>query len=269
MTRSRFSTLALILALTLALPASAQHEVTGELPKPAGDLRAKPIVVVAGATGRTGRQLIAQLVKDERFALRSLARDAAKAKRELGGEYNWMTADVTRPDSLLTPLRGATYVISAIGATERSGPNGPEFVDYGGVKNLVDAAKRGGVRQLTLISSIGVEGEGGFVRWILNLIGGDVLIWKKKGEQYLRASGLGYTILRPGGLSDDPGGQTGLSLDQDPDAFGEITRSDTAMVAIATLGNTAALGKSFNAIADEDAPRDAWREQLAKLSADR
>ena len=271
MSRFRFAALALLLSVAFAwaLPANAQHEITGALPKPAGDFRAKPIVVVAGATGRTGRQLIAQLAKDERYSLRSLARDAAKAKRELGGEYNWVAADVTQPDSLLTPLRGATYVIVAIGATERSGPNSPEFVDYGGVRHLVDAAKRGGVQQLTLISSIGVEGEGGFTRWILNLVGGDVLVWKKKGERYLRASGIGYTILRPGGLSDQAGGKVGLAFDQDPDAFGRITRADTATVAIATLGNAAALGKSFNAIADESAARDAWRGKFPALKRDR
>jgi uncharacterized protein YbjT (DUF2867 family) len=261
--------LALCCAVFLAVPAVAQHEITGQLPQPRGSLEGKPIVVVVGATGRTGRQLIEQLARDDRYELRSLARDAAKAERELGASYNWRQADVTRAESLLAPLRGATYVISAIGATERSGPNGPEFVDYGGVKNLADAAKRGGVQQLVLISSIGVEGEGGFTRWILNLIAGDVLIWKKKGEQALRASGLGYTIIRPGGLSDKPGGQTGLKFDQDPDAFGGITRADTAAVAIATLGNPDALGKSFNAVADAEAQRDAWRQSFAALADDR
>ncbi|MBM4195559.1 MAG: SDR family oxidoreductase [Gammaproteobacteria bacterium] len=250
----------------VALAAAGQHELTGEIEKPAG---AKPIVVVAGATGRTGRRVLDELARDGRFLVRALARDAATAKRTIGGGHDWRAADVTKPESLLAPLRGATYLISTIGATERSGPNSPEFVDYGGVRHLVDAASRGGVRQFVLVSSVGVEGEGGFVRWILNFVGGDVLVWKKKGEAYLRASGLGYTIVRPGGLRDGEPGSKGLRLDQDPDAFGDITRADTAVVVVATLGNEAALGKSFSVVADDERRIGAWRQEFTSLAPDR
>lgn len=252
----------------VAAAALAQHEITGALSQPAGETQLRELVVVAGATGRTGRLIVEQLAKDQRFEVRALARDAAKAQREIGAGWNWVAADVTRPETLLAPLRGATYVICAIGATERSGPNGPEFVDYGGVRNLAEAARAGGVRQIALISSIGVGGEGGFTRWILNLIGGDVLVWKAQGEASLRASGVPYTIIRPGGLRDEPGGSVGLRIVQDVDAFGDISRADTATVAIATLGNAAAVGKTFEVIADEKAPRDAWRSGFSALRAD-
>jgi uncharacterized protein YbjT (DUF2867 family) len=261
-----------VVAALLALAAGnapAQHEVTGDLPQPTGALTVQPVVVVAGATGRTGRLVLEQLAQDKRYKVRALARDPAKAKREIGAGYEWVAADVTKPETLLAPLRGATYVVCAIGATERSGPNGPEFVDYGGVVNLTDAARQGGARQLALVSSIGVGGEGGFTRWILNLIGGDVLVWKAKGEAYLRASGLPYSIVRPGGLRDGPAGKDGLRIVQDVDAFGDITRADTAAVTIATLGNPDAVGKTFEVFADEEARPGAWRSAFAGLKADR
>lgn len=266
--KARFLAVLFPLAM-LAAAAQAQHEVTGALPQPVGSLTVTPVVVVAGATGRTGRLVLEQLARDKRFKVKALARDPAKARRELGAGYEWVAADVTKPESLVAPLRGATYVVCAIGATERSGPNGPEFVDYGGVVNLADAARAGGVRQVALISSIGVGGEGGFTRWILNTIGGDVLKWKAKGEDYLRASGVPYSIVRPGGLSDDPGGATGLRIVQDVDAFGNITRADTAAVAIATLGNPAAVGKTFEVVADKEARPGDWRSAFAGLKADR
>lgn len=261
------ATLAAVLALA-SVAALAQHELTGELAKPAGGAAPKPVVVVAGATGRTGRLVLEQLAQDGRFEVRALARDPAKAKREVGAGYEWVAADVTKPETLAAPMRGATYVVCAIGATERSGPNGPEFVDYGGVVNLTDAAKQGGARQLALVSSIGVGGEGGFTRWILNLIGGDVLVWKAKGEAYLRASGLPYSIVRPGGLRDGPAGKEGLAIVQDVDAFGDITRADTAAVAIATLGNPDAVGKTFEVTSDEKAQPGAWRAAFAGLKQD-
>lgn len=269
--QARFAA-ASLLAVTFALAslaARAQHEVTGELQKPTGALTVTPVVVVAGATGRTGRLVLEQLAKDGRFKVRALARDPAKAKREIGAAYDWVAADVTKPETLLAPLRGATYVVCAIGATERSGPNGPEFVDYGGVVNLTDAAKKGGVRQFALVSSIGVGGEGGITRWILNVIGGDVLVWKAKGEAYLRDSGVPYSIVRPGGLRDGPAGKDGLRIVQDVDAFGDITRADTAAVTIATLGNAAAVGKTFEVLSDEEAQPGAWRNAFEGLATDR
>jgi len=245
----------------------------GSATQPAGATAPPPApsrdtVLVAGATGRTGRLVLAQLKADGRFEVRALARDTGKAAREIGADYAWVAGDVTRPESLEAPMRGVAYVICAIGATERSGPNGPEFVDYGGVKNLTDAARRAGARQLVLVSSIGAGGEGGFTRWILNLIGGDVLVWKARGEDYLRRSGLGYTIIRPGGLGDAPGGAVGLRLAQGDTEFGDITRADTATVAIAVLGNAEATGKTFEVISDKDAPLNAWRKAFAGLKRD-
>ncbi len=247
--------------------ASAQHELTGELSGPT--VRpARAIVVVAGATGRTGRLVIEQLQALGRYEVRALARDPGKARREIGAGYTWLTADVTRPDTLAGPLRGAAFVICAIGATARSGPNGPEFVDYGGVRNLVDSARRAGVRRFVLVSSIGAGGEGGLTRWILNTIGGDVLVWKARGERHLRASGVPYVIVRPGGLRDGPGDRTGLRLMQGDTGFGRITRADTARVVIATLDQPAAVGKTFEVVEDEAVPVVAWRQGFTALRAD-
>lgn len=49
---------------------------------------------------------------------------------------------------------------------------------------------------------------------------------------------------------------------------GDITRADTAAVAIATLGNAAAIGKTFEVIADENEPLNAWRKGFAVLEPD-
>ena len=170
------------------------------------------VVLVAGATGRTGRQILEQLRRDPRFAIRPMARDVAAARKEIGADYAWVAGDVTRPETLAPAMAGVSFVLCAIGGTERSGPNSPEFVDYGGVRNLTDAARAAGVRQLVLESSMGVGSGGGMLGMLLNLLSGDALKWKAKGEAHLRASGVPYTIVRPGGLVDEPGGQTGLVL---------------------------------------------------------
>lgn len=259
--------LAVLLLLAGTGPAAlAQHTLTGELPKPGGSGPA--VVLVAGATGRTGRLVLEQLRRDPRFAIRPLARDVAAARRNIGADYAWVEGDVTKPETLGPALAGVSLVLVTIGATERSGPNSPEFVDYGGVKNLTDAARAAGVRQLVLESSMGVGSGGGFLGMMLNLLSGDALKWKAKGEAHLRASGVPYTIIRPGGLTDDPGGQTGIAFQQGDEGSGRIPRADVAAVMIAALDNPDALRKTFEVISDGSARRDAWRTGFSALRRD-
>ncbi len=257
----------LLLALAgLAPSAVAQHTLTGELSAPAASGPA--VVLVVGATGRTGRQILDQLRRDPRFAIRPMARNVVAARREIGADYAWVEGDVTRPETLGPALAGASFVLCAIGATERSGPNGPEFVDYGGVKNLSDAARTAGVRQLVLESSMGVGSGGGVLGMFLNLLSGDALKWKAKGEAHLRASGVPYTIVRPGGLVDEPGGQTGLVFQQGDLGSGRIARADVAAVMVGTLDNPEALRKTFEVFGDKDAPVNAWRSGFSALKPD-
>lgn len=74
-------------------------------------------------------------------------------------------------------------------------------MDWLGQKKQIDAAKRAGIRQVVIVSSMGVTQPDNN----LNKIGdGKILLWKRKAEEYLIASGLTYTILHPGGLIDEP-----------------------------------------------------------------
>lgn len=246
--------------------AAAQHTLTGELTKPQSSGPA--LVLVAGATGKTGRLILEQLRRDPRFAIRPLARDVAAARKNVGAEYAWVAGDVTRPETLGPALTGVSLVLCAIGGTERSGPNSPEFVDYAGVKNLTDSARAAGVRQLVLESSMGAGSGGGLLGMVLNLFSGDALKWKAKGEAHLRASGVPYTIVRPGGLTDDPAGQTGIVFRQGDEGSGRIGRADVAAVMISALANPDALGKTFEIFSDAKARRDAWRTGFSALQPD-
>ncbi|MDH5275558.1 MAG: SDR family oxidoreductase [Gammaproteobacteria bacterium] len=258
--------LRLLVMAGLMTSALAQHTLTGELPKPVASSPA--VVLVVGATGRTGRQILDQLRRDPRFAIRPMARDVVTAGRESGADFGWIEGDVTRPETLGPALAGVSFVLCAVGATERSGPNSPEFVDYGGVKNLADAARAAGVRQVVLESSMGAGSGGGLLGMFLNLLSGDALKWKAKGEAHLRASGVPYTIVRPGGLADEPAGQTGLALKQGDEGSGRIARADVAAVMIAALDNPDAVGKTFEVFNDEDSPVNAWRGGFSALKPD-
>jgi uncharacterized protein YbjT (DUF2867 family) len=71
-----------------------------------------------------------------------------------------------------------------------------------GAKNLVEAASAIGLKRFLLVTSVGVERYGGFPFFILNAFG--VLKFKRMAEELLQASGIPYTIVRPGRLTDGP-----------------------------------------------------------------
>ena len=74
-------------------------------------------------------------------------------------------------------------------------------IDWLGQKAQIDAAKEAGVKKVVLISSMGGTDE----NHPLNKLGnGNILIWKRKAEEYLiNSGGLNYTIIHPGGLIDE------------------------------------------------------------------
>jgi len=121
----------------------------------------------------------------------------------------------------------------------------PEMVDYLGQVAQIDLAKRLGISHVILVSSMGVTNPDDF----LNTLGkeqdgsghGDILIWKRKAEQYLMETGLDYTIIHPGHLKDTPSSSSSSSfvLDVDDKLKHEpncsITRADLATLCIASL----------------------------------
>jgi uncharacterized protein YbjT (DUF2867 family) len=227
----------------------------------AGAAPADELVLVAGATGGTGQQLVAQL-REQGYGVRALVRDGASAAEILGADVELIVADVREPESLVPAFDSVTRVISAIGASEKEGPNSPEFVDYGGNKNLIDAAVRAGVRQFVLISSMGVTHED----HVLNRIFGDVLIWKLKAEDDLRDSGMPYTVVRPGGLHDRPGGEKLIVFEQiDEVKTVNISRADVASVCLAALAYPEAQGKTFAVFTVKQPPMTDWQAKFSAL----
>ncbi|MGI9309281.1 MAG: NAD(P)H-binding protein, partial [Gammaproteobacteria bacterium] len=90
------------------------------------------LVLVAGATGGTGRPLVRNLV-EQGFEVRAFVRDEAKARVVLGDDVSYATGDVRDIDSIRAGLQGVTYIVSAIGSTRSDPANNPEAVDYAGV----------------------------------------------------------------------------------------------------------------------------------------
>jgi len=209
------------------------------------------VVVVTGATGRTGTLLYKEL-KAQGYDVRGTIlgnRTDAQIKLDCGacteaeGIY---TADVTQPGSVDAAFKGAKRVAIAVGSVPRMAPNGsfyfpkgayPVDVDFHGCNNQVRAAKAAGVEQVLLISSMGTTTPDSF----LDQLGhGWALYYKLNAEAYLMASGISYTIVKPSGLTDTAPGKAELLVGhEDSIPLGKettsVTRGDVANVLVEAI----------------------------------
>lgn len=146
-------------------------------------------VCVAGATGFVGRHAVATLLA-RGHTVRALVRDAAKAAAVLptSDRLSLHRGDASAGEGLESWASRADAMVNTIGII-REAPGGQTFarVHVGVARNLLGAARGGGVRQFVQVSALGVtdEGDTAYARS------------KFEAETLVRASGLDWTILRP------------------------------------------------------------------------
>lgn len=201
-------------------------------------------VLVIGAAGATGSRVVQDLTQ-RGYTVRAMVRrpDQAQTLRDQGVET--VVGDVNRPETLGPALAGCQGVVNAAGGRPSWDFSVFYRVDYEGLKNLVKAAQAAGIEHFVLVSSLCVS------RFFhqLNLFG-LVLYWKHQGEKFLQASGLSYTIVRPGGLKNVDN-QDGVILGAADTLFsGSIPRSRVAQVCGEALTSPHAKNKIVEVVGD-------------------
>lgn len=167
-------------------------------------------VLVTGAGGKTGQIVYEKLKEREgEFVGRGLVR-TEESKKKIGGGDDVFVGDIRDPETMVPAFEGIDSLIILTSAVPKMKPGFdpskgerpefyfpdgcfPEQVDWIGQKNQIDLAKSAGVKQIVLVGSMG----GTDIKNNLNLLGnGNILVWKRKAEQYLADSGIPYTIIR-------------------------------------------------------------------------
>jgi uncharacterized protein YbjT (DUF2867 family) len=203
-------------------------------------------VVIAGGHGQIARRLTRLLAKQGDTVVALIRNpDHADDVRDDGAIP--VVADLEHSDaaSVADAIGDADAIVFAAGAGPGSGAARKETMDYGGAVKLVDAARQRGISRYLMISSMGADphaSDGPMAPYSAA---------KGKADEALRASGLSYTIVRPGRLTDDPG--TGRVRAGARVGRGSIPRDDVAQVLLAILNRgDADAGQTFELVAGDD-----------------
>ncbi|GAX19253.1 hypothetical protein FisN_4Lh161 [Fistulifera solaris] len=281
-------------------------------------------VLVTGASGRTGRLVFEQLVKDPRFDPKALVRSEKSAQKlrkaipqttidqivvcditqlsadneNIASYWQGNSPQIVICTSAVPVISKRSLALAFLKAPfnllrgkkpidfrsfrfKWQGGQYPEQVDYKGVINQIELAKKIGVKHIVLVGSMGGTDPSNF----LNSVGkdkdgngnGDILLWKRKAERYLVESGLDYCIIHPGGLTDGPAGVEDFVLDVNDILLERkkrsISRSDVANLCVAALaegeGKKIALDCITQNVGEEGvtkvrSPEEAFKEFLAE-----
>lgn len=194
-------------------------------------------VVVVGGHGKVA-MLLHPILRGRGHEVRGVIRNPNQAEdlRRAGAEP--VVCDIEAVDDISDAVGSADAVVFAAGAGPGSGAARKWTVDRDGALKLIEAAKKNGIRRYVMISAMGVdEPRGDEVFQAYSRA-------KAEADQALRESGLDWTIIRPGRLTDEPGrGRVALAPSL---PAGEVPRADVAAVLAEVLETPASTGHQLD-----------------------
>jgi uncharacterized protein YbjT (DUF2867 family) len=215
-------------------------------------------LLVVGATGGIGRRVVTAAQRLD-IPVRALVRNPSRAERTLPGA-ELVAGDLEQPATLTDAVRGVDAIVFAHG-----GPGDPDSarrVDYGGVAHVLQALD-GNRPRIAAMTSIGVSRLGAYSGSTAQLLN-----WKRRSERLVRASGLPYTIVRPGWFDATGPGDGRIVLEQGDTGDGGIGREQVAEVLVRSLLSDAAVGRTFELFAEHGGAPSDWDGLFAPLTAD-
>ncbi|MCG5517335.1 MULTISPECIES: NAD(P)-dependent oxidoreductase [Ectothiorhodospira] len=198
-------------------------------------------IAVFGGTRGVGAQLVQQAVK-QGHACRVLARRPEAVTDQPQVEI--IKGDVLDPGAVARTLEGCEAVVISLGPTRK----GLRNVCSEGTRLILEAMQRLDIHRVVAVSSMGVGDSAQQVPWFFKVLSAlflrAVMKDKETQEQYLRDSGLAWTIVRPGGLFDGPAtGNYQAGVDTETTAA-RISRADVASFALIQLQDDTYLRKA-------------------------
>ena len=203
-------------------------------------------VVVVGGHGKIGLRVL-RLLAERGDRARGLIRNPDHAADLEAAGAEPVLCDLEAEDAdVAGAVASADAIVFSAGAGPGSGAERKRTVDLGGAVRSIEAAKASGVGRFVIVSSMGADspppGDEVFAVYLRA---------KAEADRAVADSGLDYTIVRPGRLTDEAG--TGrIEAAEHLGRRGEIPRDDVAATLVATLDEPATVGKTFELLSGDE-----------------
>ncbi|MBM5822673.1 MAG: SDR family oxidoreductase [Cyanobacteria bacterium K_Offshore_surface_m2_011] len=220
-------------------------------------------LAVTGASGKTGWRVVEEAL-GRGWRVKAILRPNSEVPPGLAGA-ELVRLELADAEALGAALAGCDALVIATGARPSVDLAGPLKVDALAMRPQIDACKAAGVKRVVLVSSL-CSG-----RWLhpLNLFG-LILVWKGVGERWLAASGLEWTVVRPGGLKETEEGieAEGIRFSgPDEQESDSIPRRLVARVCLEAVESPAAIGRIIEITSSPQQPVVGLGEWLASSAA--
>ena len=197
-------------------------------------------IALLGATGGTGQQLLTQAIAHGHL-LTALVRDPSRLPARPG--LTTIRGDVLDLAAVTACVAGADAVVCALGSHGSKTP-----IEALGTERILAAMQEPGVRRIIVVTSLGVGDSREQIAWpfrlIMDLTLKPIMAAKAEQERLVKASGLDWTIVRPGGLTDGPKtGRYRFGLDRSLKGS-RISRADVAEFVLRQLTDETSLHRT-------------------------
>lgn len=221
-------------------------------------------VVVIGGSGRTGKLIVEQLVKAGHETVATIRNPKHMASMvNLGAETVILDLEESTGPDFAAQFKGADAVVFAAGSAE---DDNNSDVDRTGTLKTVRAAKKAGAMRYISVSALGATTPTP-KKWLDSELMKNYYKAKKAANKHVRDSGLDWTIIEPGELTD--GKLTGkVTLAQDGVDPDKISRADVAATVLAALATPSSKGRTFQVVGGKTPVLDAVAKQSAKPAPD-
>ena len=212
-------------------------------------------VVIAGGHGKIALRML-RLLAERGDTGRGLIRnpDHTSDLEAVGAQAIAFDLEQREAAELMPVIDGADAVVFAAGAGPGSGAARKRTVDYGAAVKLIEAAEAAGVRRYLIVSAIGANHPRSWSEEMRPYYQA-----KAEADAQVEASSLDYSIVRPGGLTDDDG--TGrIDVAADLGRSGQIARGDVAATLVGCLDEPATVRTSFDLLAGDTPIVEALRK---------
>lgn len=211
-------------------------------------------VLVVGANGQIGRHLVKMLKDSKHHDVRAMVRKEEQADEFKADGIEAVIADLEGPVSdIAAAAQGCDAVVFTAGSGGSTGKDKTLLIDLDGAVKSVEAAEEAGVGRFIMISAIQANNRENWSEKIA-----PYFVAKHYADRELMRSNLTYTIIRPGGLLNEPAtGKIKAAANLERDS---IPREDVAATILAALDEEATYNKSFDLVSGDETLAEALKK---------